>query len=140
MSGIGVWTDGISRILFELGADAINRVFLTKNSGNNLLSTIHVSGGTTKQTDISTSTLNYFTLALTWDKVADQAKAYFNGIQRGPTLTGLGVWAGSLSSSFSAIADFTSAGSANSHSGLEAHVAAWNEVLSADENAMIGIL
>ena len=79
-------------------------------------------------------------MALTWDKANDFAKCYFGGVQNGATQNGLGVWVGSLFTTFTAIADFDSAGSANAHSGLETHVAAWNEVLNDNENAMIGIL
>lgn len=141
VSGAGVWTDGVSRFLIELGADANNRVFMTKNTGSNLLSIVHVAGTTTKQIDVNTSTtLNWFSVALTWDKAADQVKAYFNGVQSGSTLTGLGVWVGSLSSTFSAIAEFNSAGTSNSWSGNLAHVAIWKIALTATEVARIGIL
>lgn len=140
IANVGVWTDATSRFFFSLGADASNRVFLGKSNINNTLAASHRAGGTAKTFNPATSTLNYFSMALTWDKVADQAKCYFGGIQNGATQNGLGVWVGTLFTTFTAIADFDSAGSANAHSGLEAHVAAWNEVLTADENAIIGIL
>jgi hypothetical protein len=36
-------------------------------------------------------------IAFSWDKSADEVKAYINGIQTGSTVTGLGIWAGSVS-------------------------------------------
>ena len=140
VANAGVWTDGVSRILIELGADANNRVFLFKNNTNNIITCNHIAGGTTKQGALAFSSLNWFSTAMTWDKAADQMKFYVNGVQQGATLTGLGVWVGTLNSGFSAIADFTSAGSANGHSGNEAHVMVRNVVSTPEEMAYIGIL
>lgn len=140
ISAVGAWTDGVARIIFELGADASNRVFLYKNSGSNNLSTQYSAGGVLQTPQQVTSTTGWFSVALTWNKTADQVIAYFNGVQIGATLTGLGVWVGSLSSGLSAISDYTSAGSANNWTGNIAHVAAWKVALTAAEVASISIL
>lgn len=141
MANAGVWTDGVSRILFEIGVDANNRIFFNKSAANNRFDMFYNAGGVSKQiVKSSFSPMDFFSMALTWDKVADQVKSYIGGVQNGATLTGLGVWVGALAAGFTAIADFNSAGSGNNHLGLEAHVAVWNEVLTDDENAIIGIL
>ena len=141
MANAGVWTDGVSRILFEIGVDANNRIFFNKSAANNRFDMFYNAGGVSKQiVKSSFSPMDFFSMALTWDTVADQVKSYIGGVQNGATLTGLGVWVGALAAGFTAIADFNSAGSGNNHLGLEAHVAVWNEVLTSDENAIIGIL
>lgn len=140
ISAVGVWTDGTSRIIFELGADANNRVFIYKNSVSNNLSLQYIASGAAKTPQQSTSTTNWFSCAMTWDKTADQVIGYFNGVQVGSVLNGLSSWTGSLASGLSAIADYTSAGSANNWTGNLAHVAAWEVALTAAEIASISIL
>lgn len=140
VTNASVWTDAVSRFMIELGADANNRVFMNKSATNNTFTLVHVAGGTTKQITILLPLLDWFSVALTWDKAADQVKGYVNGIQNGSTATGLGVWTGNLASGFSAIAEFNSAGTSNSWSGYLAHVALWKVALTAAEVARIGIL
>lgn len=141
MANASVWTDGVSRILAEIGVDANNRIFFNKPSANNRLDMFYNAGGVSKQIILTSfSPINFFSMALTWDKNADQVKSYINGVQNGATATGLGVWAGSLTSGFTAIADFNSAGSGNNHSGFEAHVVLSKIAYTAAEVARIGIL
>lgn len=140
VANVGVWTDAVSRILVEIGVDANNRIFINKSATNNTLAMFYNAGGVSKSTTFITSTINWFSIAITWDKVLDQVKFYVNGVQNGATLTGLGVWVGSLAAGFSAIADFNSAGSGNNHSGFEAHVVLSKIAYTANEVARIGIL
>lgn len=141
VTSASVWTDSTLRVPFEIGADANNRVFFSKTSNNNRFDLFYNAGGTSKQiANTSFSPVGWFSAAITWDKGADQMKGFINGLQVGSTLTGLGVWVGALSSSFSALANFTSAGGANAHSGYIAHAVLANEVWSAAEIASIGIL
>ncbi len=140
VSGSGVWTDGVARTLFELGADANNRMFIQKSNLTNQLNVSHRAGGTVKTFAPATSTTGNFAVGLTWDKVADQAMCYFNGVQNGATQNALGVFVGALAAGFSAIADFASTGSANNFTGNLAHVTAWKIALTAAEMARIGVL
>lgn len=142
VANAAIWTDANSRRALQLGADVNNRLILMRSAGgnNNELTVFHQAGGTTKTVNIPTSTLNWFSIALTWNKAADQVKAYFNGLQTGATQTGLGVWAGALASVQSAIADLSSAGSGNFWSGWLAHVAVWKVTLSDVEIRRLGIL
>jgi len=141
VSGAGVWTDATSRFMVELGVDANNRVYLYKdNAGNNIVTGVYTAGGTAKQVSLTGfSPLTFFSLAITWDKTADAVKFYVNGVQQGATQTGLGVWVGSLSGSFSALGAFASTGGAP-WSGNLAQIAAWKVALTATEVASIGIL
>lgn len=137
----GIWTDGLVHVVAELGADVNNRVLVFKDTTNGRVTFNHISGGTTKSVNFaSSSPLTFFSVGITWDKVADQVKAYFNGAQVGTTQTGLGVWVGSLAAAWTAIANERSTVALDVWSGNLAHVAAWKIALTATEIARIGVL
>lgn len=98
VSGAGVWTDGNNRYMGQLLADSNNSIIIIKSSTNNTIFCRYRAGGTNDAVSITTSTTDYFMVAITWDTTADQAKVYFNGVQSGSTQTGLGTWAGNLDS------------------------------------------
>lgn len=133
-----VWIDATTRVAFEIGADANNRVFLSKLNTNNTLQISHRAGGTVKSASVTTSTTDWFSFGMTWDKANDQVIGYFNGAPMGAAVTGLGIWTGSLSSSFTAIGDFNSAGGGAPWSGYLGPVAAWKTALTAGEMARLG--
>lgn len=139
MLNAGVWTDATARVFLEFGADANNRVFIQKTATNNQLQWSHRAGGTAKNVTLTTSApLTWFHVALTWNKTADTVKAYFNGLQTSTTQTSLGVWAGNLASGFTALADFSSAGS-SPHSGYAAHCVLYKADLSDTDIARLYI-
>ena len=137
---VAEWSTGNARRLVNLGADASNRILLARSTTNNLLTADYRAGGVVLSRTITSGSLDWFSIGLTWNKAADQAIAYYNGAQAGAILTGLGVWAGALASSFSAIGDISSAGTGNCWSDSEAHVALWKTALTAAEMARIGVL
>jgi len=97
VSEAGVWTDGASRYLVRIAADATNYVTLEKRTVNNTLRTLYSAGGTAKGISPVFSGLNWFHLGITWDKNAGadgQVLTFLNGAQSGATQTALGVWAG----------------------------------------------
>jgi hypothetical protein len=96
VANAGVWTDGSTRFAVELEADANNRIIINKQSTANDMALFYIAGGTTKVRVINTNTLDFMMLVLTWDTVADEAIVYFNGVQQGAILTGLGTWVGNL--------------------------------------------
>jgi hypothetical protein len=98
VSGSGVWSDSTLRRMLYLSADGNNRIIFQKDNAANSLLVYTIFGGTVKQTSISTSTTSWMMISVTWSKKDDQVKAYFNGVQTGNTLTGLGTWVGNLSS------------------------------------------
>lgn len=96
----GFWTDAGSFRQVTFGADANNRVLIQRTNGNpNALDLYYIAGGTSKTRTISTSTLSTMCLTITWSKSNDRVRAYWNGVQQGADLTGLGTWAGALASS-----------------------------------------
>ncbi len=99
VSGAGVWTDATTRRLAYFFVDSSNRVSILRTATNNQLSAFYLAGGTNKSVNFTASSLDWFHVAITWSKSADQVKVYLNGIQQGATQTGLGTWAGALASS-----------------------------------------
>jgi hypothetical protein len=101
VSAAGVWTDGTADYLFRMGVDANNHFYLRKNSVNNQLGWVYKAGGTQETlTESTVSETAWMFLALTWDKTADQVKAYRYaaggaGGQKDATATTLGTWVGS---------------------------------------------
>jgi hypothetical protein len=92
------WADSNARIFTILLADTNNFLFIDKSAANTVLFS-YKSGGTAKTvTLVPVTPASWFHVALTWDKANDELKAYYNGAQTGTTQTGLGVWAGALSS------------------------------------------
>jgi hypothetical protein len=136
---VGVWTDATIRGIFHLGADANNRFFMNKNNNSNELAFSHRAAGTVKTITATFAALSSFTVGMTWDKAADQVKAYINGVQVGATATGLGVFTGTLASGFSAIADSSSAGRQPASAYLR-DIAAWKVALTATEMARLSPL
>jgi len=130
MSAGSVWTDATARYLFFFQADASNRVYLRRDTGNNALLALYAAGGTTKQYPIYLENTAWFTYAVTWSKAADTVDFYINGAKL-TTLTGLGIWAGALHSSFVRIGSFGAG--ANTHSGWYGDVGVVNRKITADE-------
>ena len=74
-----------------------------------------------------------FCIGLTWDKAGDAVKFFVNGIQSGATATGLGVFAGALSSTQTIIGALNTGATARSVDGSLAHGALFNRAPSASE-------
>ena len=91
-----VWSDGISRYLMSVQANANNRVLVYKLSGSSAIQCYISIGGVTKTVNISTTTTDWFCLGITWkdSNNGNEVKVYFNGSQVGATQTGFGAWSG----------------------------------------------
>ena len=119
-----VWADGAARRFIYLVADANNYAIISKNTTLNQVIFFYNAAGTIEQvgdTSLAAST-NWFLVAMTWDKAADEMKAYINGAQVGVTQTGLGTWVGSLAPTLTALGAAGTGGTA-AHKGLLAHAA-----------------
>lgn len=134
------WTDGGFHVFAAMGADINNRLLLFKTNTNNTLSFLYTAGGVGANPTAAASLLTWFSMGMTWDKTANQLKAYLNGVQQGATQPITGVWAGALNSSWSAIASQSSGAASSVHSGSLAHCAMWKVALTAAEMATVGIL
>lgn len=140
VSGAGVWTDSTERRTISLTADSSNYISLERYTSNNLLLLIYRAGATTKQVAISPiSTTDWMSLILTWNKTADQVIGYYNGIQHGTIKTGLGTWAGALSSTQCCIGAQSTAAD-QPWDGWLALVPAWDRALTPAEALSLGVL
>jgi hypothetical protein len=140
VSAAGVWTDGAFRYLFNLQADANNQVFIAKGIANNTMNWQYKAGGVTKQ--VQNAAMNqtaFINVALTWDKVADEVRAFLNGVQTGATLNGLGVWAGAPGVTTTCIGSASTA-PATVWDGWLAHCALWNRCLTPAQVARLTVV
>lgn len=120
----GVWTDGINRRMILLQVDASNRIGLNKAVANNEIDYLYVAGGTSKSAGVTSfSPVGFFCIGLTWDKTGDALKFYVNGVQSGATATGLGVFAGALSSTQTIVGALNTGATAQVWNGFLAHAA-----------------
>jgi len=133
VSGVGVWTDGTRRDLCLFRVDGNNIIVLNKDTVNNQLRWYYASGAVTKiRTRAAVTTTDFFHMAITWSKAADEVRAYYNGTQEGATFNALGAWAGAVNNCFIGSSNNIPS---NVYSGTLAHCAVWSRVLSADEIA-----
>jgi lysophospholipase L1-like esterase len=119
-----------------------NRVVIQKpNTAGGTIDVIYTAGGTGKSVSLAPVIMaGWIVIGLTVDKAADQMKVYRNGVQYGSTVTGLGVWAGTLASTTTVIGASDTA-SLNPWAGHLAHVAVWADtVLAASEMAAIAAM
>lgn len=139
VANVGVWSDATVRRFITLQVDANNRVFIEKVAGANTFGYNYVAGGTAKNRNRTTTTTDWFHVALTWSKANDEVKAYFNGAQEGATLNALGVWVGTIVSTNTNVgANATTPTSV--WSGFLAHAAIWNTPLSAAQVAALATI
>ena len=127
------YADGVSRTIVVFLVNSSNRVVFDKPSTGGLRCR-YIAGGTTESISITTTSLAWQFMALTWSKAADEVKAYLGSVQQGSTQTGLGVFAGSLASVTIGAADTTPT---LVMSGNIAHVALWDTPLSAAQIAVL---
>ncbi len=132
VSGVGVWIDAALRYGPHIYASGNNRVWIGRSTVNNTLQYLYRAGSVGNiVNDAGHSETGWFHAAMTWSAVADEMKAYFNGLQVGVTQTGLGLWAGNPSS------DKTNVGCADNNTGPTgvwdgwlAHPPVWTKALT----------
>jgi hypothetical protein len=143
VSGAGIWTDATQRKAAILLADANNFVRMQRHTGNNLLEFSQVAGGTVKTASLSTGgSLGWMCLGLTWSLstgATGEVRLYYNGVQSGATLTGLGTWAGNLSNTGTVIGALNLTPN-EVWSGYLAHGAVWDRAISAAEVADLAVV
>lgn len=141
LTNVGIWTDGLDHTLVSIGADASNRFYIGKQSVNNALSMLGSFGGVTAGVfPTGQSWTTFKSLAITWNKAANEFKAYINGVQTGATTAISGTYAGSLSASWTGICSLTSGSSTISWAGWASHIAVWKKALTPAEIAAMGVL
>jgi hypothetical protein len=97
MVDASIWTNGQSHSIIRLYIDVNNEINFVKHSANPLYLYIK-SGGGIKFSIISTTTIDWYHICMTFDKASDELKFYLNAEQQGATQTGLGNFTGNLDS------------------------------------------
>ena len=98
VNDVGVWTDAVNRYLLNLYVDSANQIYLRKTNANNQLYWHYEAGNIVENQGIGgVTTIDWFTLGITWSKSSGEVRYYYNGVQQGATEVTLGVWVGNLS-------------------------------------------
>ncbi len=140
ISNAAFWTDGLIHRAVQFQVDASNLVRMGKTAVNNQINGTYIAGGTTNSVNLTTAgPLTWVHLAITWSASADQVKFYVSGAQSGATLTGLGVWVGSLATT-TVVAGAAGTSGTNPWGGYLAHAAVWSSVLSAAQIATLAVV
>ena len=130
VQSLGDWTNGEIANVFQIGADANNRVGIYKAADNSCYAR-SIAGGTTATSSAYTSTTtDWLSLAATLDRAADELRFYAAGELVSTTGT-LGVWAGVLADAYCRIG--CDHGATDAWRGYLCHAAVWNVALPADE-------
>lgn len=134
-----VWSDGTTRYLARLAADASNLITISRTPVNNQIQVRRNASATGKfvSSTALAGTEAPFCVAVTWDTGAGQMKAYINGAQVGATQSNIGTFGGALSAA--AIGALSTAG-ASCWSGSLAHVALFDRALSGADVLSLGVL
>lgn len=135
----GVWTDGTLRRIASFAVNNSNRVIIWKNSTANQVEVFYVANNVSKSvTRTGASFTDFFPVAITWSKSADQVRMYVSGSQNGSTQTGLGSWTGSLATTLATIGATSTSGN-NPFHGSIAHVAVFDYALNASQIADVAV-
>ena len=86
VANAGVWTDNTARKIIKLTVDGSNKLEINKR-GDNDLSVLYTGAGTTKQRIFTTTSLDYFQIAMTWSIAANEFIGYLNGVAQGAIQT-----------------------------------------------------
>lgn len=136
---VGVWTDNVYRALAMLRVDGTNYVQLYKSGGaGNPLVGYYNAAGSNRFISIDIEPLTFYTLGITWSAAADEVRVFYNGVQQGATLNGIGIWAGNLAATRTVIGD-NSTGNLWPWSGWLAHGLIYNAPQPPTSMAYLGI-
>ena len=137
---VGVWTDGAGRAVVTFRVDGNNEVHIVSAAVNNQLVLRYRSGGVSQVTTLAGQVFtDWAQVGITWDKAVDEVRTYLRGIQQGPTLNGLGVWAGNLNAGTTCIGSFNN-GAILPWNGWLQHPVTWDYALTPAEMLSLGVL
>jgi hypothetical protein len=134
------WMDGNSRYVLSLGQDANNRYRFNKEASTfaHYFYLNAISGGVSKAV-LPIVGDGWLMGAATRGEIADEVKFYLDGAQSGSTQSGLGVYSGSLTNTYTVIGAALASGGSYWHGSI-AHVAIWDTPLSAPQIADLAVV
>ena len=134
VSGAGVWTDATLRWLFYLFVDGNNFIRIIKLTSEGDLQYAYRSGGTAQlsRTVATGSPTGWFHVAITWSRLVNEVRSYFNGSEAAAALTITADFAGSLSANNTVLGASNDTPSQEWDGGLD-HAAVWDTPLTASQ-------
>jgi hypothetical protein len=136
----GARADGSTRCMAAIGEDNNNYVGLIKASTANQFQAFYKAGGVWKGAAFTILDDLWHILTLTWNVAADRVRVYLDGVQQGEDQTGLGPYAGDISSNNTGIGNLGSAGVAIwPWKGWVQHPVIWTVELSQPEIARLAV-
>ena len=95
-SEVADWNDSADHWLVQLRADGNNVFEIAKGVSNNLIFRYRAAGTASQVTAATLDDVVRHHYKLTWNKAADEVRAFIDGVQTGATQSGLGVWVGAI--------------------------------------------
>jgi len=94
----GAWTSGAEKYIYRYRSTVNNRIDILKRANpSDTIAAQYVANGVASSVELfGLSAADFYQIVLTWNKPGDRVRGYLNGLQFGPDVTGLGVWAGAL--------------------------------------------
>lgn len=129
VADIGVWSDSAQRNVITLRSGSSNHIYAYKETSANSFSLYRNGGGTVESHSLTTSTTDWFHVAMTWDTTDDEQRYYFNGSLQA-TDTTIGTFSGNLNSGTTVIGDFATVGNSFEWNGQIDDVRIYNYPLS----------
>jgi hypothetical protein len=128
----GQWVDTLDHAYVRLYVDANNYIVFWQGSAANTLIFDGKFGGIGSYLAVPVASpgVNWFSVGLTWSRIANQYMAYFQGVKVGATLAIGAAWAGVPTV---ALLGAYTTGAAYPWLGYLAHAAFWNVPLNASE-------
>lgn len=139
VANAGVWTDAANRYLFQIQVDASNLVYIGSPTTNNRVYYYYTAGGTAESgTKTSATETGFFTVGISWSKTGDAVDYYYDGSASGlAQSTGLGTWAGALSSTKCVIGAGNTTPAAQWHGWVGDCIVVFGQVPSANDHSNI---
>jgi hypothetical protein len=138
-SASSVWIDGSIRYFFNMYAGGSDQIYIQKSNSASQINVIYKAGGTNFGRAITgIITTNWQSIAFTWDKTANEARTYFNGIQYGDTQKSLTTWGGTMTTWGTAVGAFRTDAVSNVWNGYIQHFPIGNRALNPTEIAYLG--
>lgn len=95
VNSAAVWTDNAVRYLLFMQRNVQNNISILKST-DNALKFRYRAGNVLKEVSTAFTGTGWFMVGMSWDKPADQFKAFVNGVQVGSTQTALGTFTAGL--------------------------------------------
>lgn len=141
VANVGVWTDGLTKVVVRGGVDGNNYFNIKKDTANNSIGFGYTAGGVVvAQVTGGLANLDFAFYGITWDISAGatgEVRYYIRGVPSGAMDIGLGTWEGDLLNTSTTVGAGTIVGG-NEWLGDIGPVAVWSTALPPDAMRYLG--